>query len=103
MPGGPGQFVVAGGEAQLAVATDNPTGFSLFGTYAKTLSAFQTSGSSGYELAVRMRLESTQPGVVYGIYFFGCDAGPCATHHDELNIEIVTNYLQPGQTPRGCS
>ena len=98
-PDGVGRFVVADGFARLSLNTHNPTGTSLYGTHAKTLQSFQPTASTGYELAVRMRLASLQPGLVFGVYFFGCNAGPCNTHHDELDIELVTNFLQPGGSP----
>jgi hypothetical protein len=98
-PGGIGQFLVSGGQAQLVLDTFNPTGFSLFGTHAKTLATFQPTAGMGYELAARMTLNSLQPGLVYGLFFYGCQAGPCATNHDELDIEIVTNYLQATGSP----
>jgi len=97
--GGTGRFVVADGSAQLALSTFNPTGFSLYGTHAKSLQAFQPASATAYELSVRMQLGSLHPGIVYGIYFFGCRSGGCATSHDELDIEIVTNFLQPGAQP----
>ena len=99
-PGGVGKFVVSGGQARLALQTYNPTGFSLFGTHAKTLASFQPDAVTGYRLSARLQLQSLQPGLVFGLYFYGCSAGPCATQHDELDIELVTNFLQPGATPR---
>jgi hypothetical protein len=35
---------------------------------------------------------------VYGLYLYGCP-GPCATQHDEIDIELLTNLLQPGLSP----
>lgn len=93
-------FPVAGGFAQLALNTFNPSGFSLYGTHAKTLESFTATPTTGIELAVRMQLTNVQPGQVIGMYFYGCSNGSCATRHDELDIEIVTNYLQPGVAPR---
>jgi hypothetical protein len=94
-----GPFTVAGGSAELALETFNPTGLSFYGTHAKTLTSFKPTAATDYVLTARMRLTTIQPGLVFGIYFFGCDAGPCATHHDELDIELVTNFLQPGGAP----
>jgi hypothetical protein len=34
-----------------------------------------------------------QQGIVFGVYFFG-GPGHCATNHDEIDIELVTNKLQ---------
>ena len=96
-PGGIGQFVVDSAGAQLALNTFNPTGSSMYGTHAKTLASFQPALESTIVLSVRLRLTSLQPGLVYGIYFYGCrDQAVCATRHDEIDIELVTNLLQPG-------
>lgn len=99
-PGASGLFPAVGGEAQLALNTFNPTGSSIYGMHAKTLESFSPSAAFDIALSVRMRLTTVQPGLVFGIYFFGCDAGPCATHHDELDIELVTNFLQPARAHR---
>lgn len=98
-PSGIGRFDVIGGEAHLALNTFNPTGFSLYGTHGKTRDSFVPSAGVDLELAVRMRLTTLQPGLVFGIYFFGCDPAKCASDHDELDIEIVTNFLQPSAFP----
>lgn len=90
---GVGRFIVANGNAQLALDTFNPTGFSLYGTHAKTRVLFQPSATTDVALAVRMRLTSLQRGIVYGVYFYGCGTS-CSNDHDELDIEVVTNYLQ---------
>lgn len=100
---GPGQFVVANGNARLALDTFNPTanvpGDSLYGTHAKTQGdPFQPSATKDVILAVRMQLTSLQRGIVYGVYFYGCGSS-CQTDHDELDIELVSNFLQPGSSP----
>lgn len=92
--GGVGRFVVADGNARLALETFNPTGFSLYGTHAKTRALFQAMSTVDVILAVRIRLTSLQPGVVYGVYFYGCGAS-CSDDHDEVDIEIVSNFLPP--------
>src|ERR1044071_15515 len=92
---GVGRFPVSGGNAFLSLDTFNPTGFSLYGSHAKSFMSFQPNASTDFELAVRMRLTSVQPGIVYGIYFYGYNPPSCATH-DELDIEVVTNFFKPG-------
>ena len=96
-PGGIGQFVVGATGAQVALHTYNPTGFSLYGTHGKTVATFQPTATSGVSLTQRMQLTSLQRGLVYGIYLYACipPAPPCATH-DEIDIELVTNFLQSG-------
>jgi hypothetical protein len=96
----PASFSVSAGQAHLNLDTFNPTGFSLYGTHAKTLQSFLPTQASDIVLTARMQLTTLQPGLVFGIYFYGCTGGPCATLHDELDIELFTNYLQPGSTPR---
>lgn len=95
---GQGPFVVTGGLSQLRLDTYNPTGFSLYGTHGRTLSTFRPTLSEDIVLTVRMQLTTLQQGLVYGIYFYGCDYGPCDSLHDELDIELVTNYLQTGHS-----
>jgi glycosyl hydrolase family 16 len=95
---GVGRFNVANGNAQLALDTFNPTGFSLYGTHAKTRMSFQPSPTTDVVLAVRMRLATLQRGIVFGVYFYRCGAF-CSNDHDEADIEVVTNYLQPGVSP----
>jgi hypothetical protein len=92
-PGGVGQFNVGAGGAQLALQTHNPTGLSLYGTHGKTLQSFQPSANTTIEFTTRIQLQSIQPGIVFGMYLYGCP-GPCATQHDEIDIEILTNSLQ---------
>lgn len=96
--GGVGRFVVADGSARLVLDTFNPTGFSLFGTHGKTRVSFQPSPATDVVLAFRMRLTSLQRGLVYGLYFYGCGAS-CSSDHDEVDIEVVSNFLQPGGSP----
>lgn len=96
--GGVGRFVVADGSARLALDTFNPTRFSLYGTHAKTRVSFQPSSTTDVVLAFRMRLSSLQRGLVYGLYFYGCGAS-CSNDHDEVDIEVVSNYLQAGVSP----
>ena len=96
-PGGGGQFVVGANGAQLALNTFNPTGFSLFGTHANSLASFQPTANTTIQFDTRLQLTSLQPGLVYGMYFYGCP-GPCATQHDEIDIELVTNALA-GSSP----
>jgi len=95
---GVGRFVVANGNAQLALDTFNPTGLSLYGTHAKTRMSFQPSPTTDVVLAVRMRVTTLQPGLVFGMYFYRCGAS-CSNDHDEADIEVVTNYFQPGVSP----
>ena len=95
---GVGRFIVANGNAQLALDTFNPTGFSLYGTHAKTRMSFQPSPATDVVLAVRMRLATLQGGIVFGVYFYRCGAS-CSNDHDEADIEVVTNYLQSGASP----
>lgn len=97
LPGGGGRFVVGPGGAELALNTFNPTGFSLYGTHAESLESFQPTAGSVIEFDTRLQLTSLQPGLVYGMYFYGCP-GNCATEHDEIDIELVTNVLS-GQSP----
>jgi len=95
-PGGSGQFVVGADGAQLTLNTFNPTGFSLYGTQGETLQSFQPAANSPIVFDTELRLTSLQPGLVYGMYLYGCDPSVCATNHDEIDIELVTNQLQPG-------
>ena len=94
-PASGGTFVVGAAGAELALNTFNPTGSSLFGTHGKTLEVFQPSATTAIVFTARVQVVSLQPGLVYGVYFFGCP-GNCATQHDEIDIELVTNRLQPG-------
>jgi virginiamycin B lyase len=96
-PGGVGQFVVSADGGHLALNTFNPTGLSLYGTHAKTLRSFQPGPNGTVTLSARVKLTSLQRGIVYGLYFYGCsNAASCASQHDEIDIELVTNYLQLG-------
>jgi hypothetical protein len=95
-PGGVGQFVVGPTGAQLALNTYNPTGFSLYGTQGETLESFQPTATSTIYFDTRLQLTSLQPGLVYGMYLYGCLPSLCANEHDEIDIELVTNALQPG-------
>lgn len=102
LPGGVGQFNVGPGGAELALNTFNPTGSSgappsLYGTQAESLVFFQPAAGSTIEFDTRFELQSLQPGLVYGMYFYGCP-GACATQHDEIDIELLTNSLS-GQSP----
>lgn len=90
-----GTFVVGASGAELALNTFNPTGNSLFGTHGKTLQFFLPTASTSIVYTARVQVASLQPGLVYGVYLFGCP-GSCATQHDEIDIELVTNRLQPG-------
>ena len=94
-PGGQGKFVVGANGAELTLNTFNPSGFSLFGTHAKTLVSFQPTVNTVIEFTSRLKLTSLQPGLVYGMYLYGCP-GNCATQHDEIDIELLTNLLQGG-------
>jgi len=103
-PGGVGQFVVGANGAQLTLNTFNPTGNpaipTLYGTHGKTLKSFQPSANTVIEFTSRLRLTSNaskQKGLVYAMYFYGCSTD-CANHHDEIDIEVLTNALQPGST-----
>jgi hypothetical protein len=95
-----GPFVVTDGTSQLALDTFNPTGFSMYGTHAKTLMAFQPTSTTDYVLTARMRITNARGGIVYGVYFYGCTSGSCGTSHDELDIEFVTNHPQSVQLNR---
>lgn len=97
-PDGGGRFVVRDGVARLALNTYNPSGSSLYGTHAKTKQTFQPTSANGLELAVRMRLASLQRGLNFAAFFLGCYGDSCVTH-DELDIELVTNLLQPTGSP----
>ena len=97
-PGSVGTFVVGASGAQLSLSTFNPTGFSLYGTHGKTLASFQPTANTTLSYTARLQLTSLQPGLVYGAYLYGCP-GPCETQHDEIDIELVTNLLQPGASP----
>jgi hypothetical protein len=99
---GVGLFVVGAGGAELALNTFNPTGFSLYGTHGKTLRAFRPAASDTVIFTARLQLMSAslQPGIVYAVYLYGCQPGACATNHDEIDIELVTNQLQAGDTLR---
>lgn len=97
-PAGGGTFVVGAAGAELALNTFNPTGNSLFGTHGKTLQLFQPTATTAIVFTARVQVASVQPGLVYGVYLFGCP-GNCATQHDEIDIELVTNQLQPGSQP----
>ena len=96
---GNGQFIVAPDGAHLALSTFNPTGFSLYGLQAMTLDSFLPADDDTIDFTTRLQLTSLQPGLVYGMYLYGCDPALCATQHDEIDIELVTNSLQPGSTP----
>ena len=61
--------------------------------------SFQPTATTDFELAVRLRVTSLQPGIVYGVYFYGCNPASCSALHDELDIEVLTNYLNPGSSP----
>ena len=95
-PSGSGQFVVGPSGAQLTLSTFNPTGFSLYGTNGVTLASFQPTAGTAIEFDTTLRLTSLQPGLVYGMYLYGCNPALCATNHDEIDIEVLTNTLQPG-------
>ena len=93
--GGGGQFNVTSNGAHLTLNTYNPTGLSLYGTHGKTLDSFQASGTDLLELDTTLQLTSLTPGLVYGMYLYGCSPGLCATQHDEIDIELLSNTLQP--------
>lgn len=95
-PSGSGEFVVGANGAELSLSTFNPTGFSLYGTQAETLESFQPAGDESIDFTTTMQLTSLQPGLVYGMYLYGCVQALCATQHDEIDIEVVTNALQSG-------
>jgi hypothetical protein len=80
-PGGVGQFVVAADGARLALNTLVPT------------------AATAIDFTTRLQLTSLQPGLVYGIYLYGCAPAVCATQHNEIDIELATNILQPGGSP----
>jgi hypothetical protein len=94
--GGIGRFVIDSSGAALALSTFNPTGRSLYGTHAKTRALFQPSATSTIEFTTRLQLTSVHPGIVYASYFYNCSA-ECLQRHDEIDIELLTNFLQPGQ------
>jgi beta-glucanase (GH16 family) len=97
---GGAQFVVGSNGAELVLDTYNPTNLPgdsvLFGTHAKSLLTFQPTATSTVVLTARIQLTQNavqQPGLVVAAYFYGC-SGACNTHHDEIDIEIVTKRLQ---------
>ena len=96
-PGGVGKFVVGASGSELSLSTFNPTGFSFYATHGKTIASFQPTANTTLTYTARLQLKSLQPGIVWGVYFYGCP-GPCATQHDEIDIELVTNLLQPGSS-----
>jgi beta-glucanase (GH16 family) len=61
-----------------------------------TLQSFRPTVNMAIDFDTTLRLTSLQPGLVYGMYFYGCNPATCATNHDEIDIELVTNVLQPG-------
>jgi hypothetical protein len=87
-------FTIGEDGAHLTLNTFNPTGSSLYGTQGQTIAWFQPSGNAVLEYTTRLQLTSIQPGVVYGTYLYGCAPAACATQHDEIDIELVTNSLQ---------
>jgi hypothetical protein len=97
---GSGGFLVGPNGAELNLQTYNPTGFSLYGNHGKTIQTFQPAANTRIDLTVRLRVLSIQPGIVFGVYFYGCNPSPCPAVHDEIDIEILTNFFQPGQTAR---
>lgn len=97
-PGGVGQFVVDAGGGRLTLNTFNPTGLSLYGTHARTLATFLPTATSTIELTTRLQLTTIRRGLVYSSYLYRC-ATPCL-NHDEIDIELVTNMLQPGAPMR---
>jgi hypothetical protein len=96
--GGVGQFVVGPDGAQVALNTFNPTASpanrNFYGTHGKTLQLFQPTGNTTIVYTARLRLETLQPGIVFGVYLLGCQPATCATSHDEIDIELMTNELQ---------
>ena len=92
--GGRGTFVVGQDGAHLTLNTFNPTGSSLYGTQGQTIAWVQPAGNAVLEFTTRLQLTSIQPGIVYGTYLYGCAPALCATEHDEIDIELVTNSLQ---------
>lgn len=92
--GGVGQFVVGPDGAHLTLNTFNPTGDSLYGTQGLTLQSFQPAADSTIEFTTQLQLTSLEPGIVYGMYLYGCNPNPCATQHDEIDIELLTNTLR---------
>lgn len=99
--GGVGQFVVDANGARLALSTYNPTGFSLYGTHGKTIQTFRPTAGAAIEFTTRLQLQSIPKGLVFGMYFYGCTTpATCATQHNEIDIEVVTNVLQAGAPPQ---
>ena len=90
-------FPVTADGAQLSLDTFNPTGFSTYGRNLESLNSFLPTGTDVIEFSTTMQLGVVQPGIVYGIYLYGC-SNDCANVHDEIDIELVTNKLQ-GQSP----
>jgi hypothetical protein len=95
-PAGNGQFVVDANGAELTLSTYNPTGNSLYGTQGMTLGSFQPTAGETIEFDSTLQLTSLQPGLVYGMYLYGCAPALCSTNHDEIDIEVLTNALQSG-------
>jgi beta-glucanase (GH16 family) len=90
--------------AELALNTYNPTNDprfppALYGTHGKTIAMFRPGADSAIALTIRLRLTQAalqRRGLVFGLYLLGCP-GSCATNHDEIDVELVTNRLQGAQ------
>jgi hypothetical protein len=97
-----GPFVVANGLAELALNRFNPVPGgegTLFGTHAKSKDPFLPTSTTDVILTARLRLGSVRRGMVYGVYFYdpgdcGGENPPSPCRHDEIDIELVTNFLQ---------
>jgi hypothetical protein len=79
--------------------TFNPTGGELYGTHGKTRRTFLPPTGSTIEFTTRLQLTSPlKKGIVFGMYLYACAPAPasCDAQHDEIDIELVTNVLQPG-------
>ncbi|MBI4910124.1 MAG: family 16 glycosylhydrolase [Acidobacteria bacterium] len=96
-PGASGIFAVDADGARLVLNTFNPTGpgQSLYGTHGKTRTTYLPTADTAIELTARVQLKTIQRGLVIGIYFLGCPDAACE-RHDEIDIELLTNKLQPG-------
>ena len=97
---GGGQFDVGPDGADLTVNTYDPNnpGVDLYGTNAKTIQDFQPGETTPVIFTTQLQLTSLQGGLVYGMYLFDCPTTQtsCSSPEDEIDIEVVTNYLQSG-------
>jgi hypothetical protein len=92
-----GQVAVGSGSAQLGVNTYSPDypGTNLLGSQIESVPSFQPTNGSTVTFTTQLQLQSLQPGLVYGMYFYDC-GNTCVNYSDEIDIELATNELQSG-------